>query len=149
MQTWGRVRLLARADSPSPGPDEWATELSNIRAAMCADAASRTPGLDPATFDALFTAQWYRDSMAILALNTMGLFAPLQRGAKQLQASAMFITASLFNHSCSPNIAVRCEGDAAGAMAFSFVAEEDIPQGEAGTMCLLTWQAHAETCSQI
>jgi hypothetical protein len=91
--------------------------------------------------------------MGILHLNTYRLAAPIsyctpdspnlmqsedQQSARPI--SALFVTASLFNHSCTPNVHVSfgcgkrarariSDGDSFAPAAFSFLAAEDINAG--------------------
>mmetsp|Transcript_15160 Transcript_15160/g.37005 ORF Transcript_15160/g.37005 Transcript_15160/m.37005 type:complete len:139 (-) Transcript_15160:233-649(-) len=66
-------------------------------------------------------------------------YAPADMGTQALPVSALFVTASLFNHSCAPNISVAfgAQGDAdSGRAVFSFVANKEILPG---TECSISY----------
>ena len=169
--SWGRVRELCRPKIADI-PPAWRQDFHAVRQAMVGDASPSSSKVEvkaddpllpcnPVLFDMLFSPDWYAQVMGICHLNSFCVPRPPSAAdpAPPGTVGGLFLTASLFNHSCANNIApawvdqetdrggngAPCHGDvlegrAAPGLAtlrqpnMCFIATRDIAPGEECTV---------------
>ena len=184
--SWGRVRELCRPKIADI-PPAWRQDFHAVRQAMVGDASPSSSKVEvkaddpllpcnPVLFDMLFSPDWYAQVMGICHLNSFCVPRPPSAAdpAPPGTVGGLFLTASLFNHSCANNIAPAwvdqetdrggngapyhgdvLEGRAAPGLAtlrqpnMCFIATRDIAQGEECKRGRLAQAARAAQTAEV
>ncbi|KAJ3064617.1 hypothetical protein HDU98_011982 [Podochytrium sp. JEL0797] len=111
--------LVKGKEMPPQGiPEEWKSQYDEIKTVMLTG-----KGLSD-----LFSLTWYCDQMTRLNLNAMQTWFPASREGKKepVVGTALYLFASMLNHSCVPNVRVDWVDD----NVIRVIAEKDIEAGE-------------------